>query len=148
MASDFGLTTRPLSPSASLSSTGRCDAPRLERGPCACRPKAAASPASSESPGAEGTTTVRVCSCGSFMAWGSVTAGEYVKPARGAQRCEGDLLAALRLGGHSCERSPRLPPTATAEEFTTRCSVRGLLFRPVAERFVAQAEEHVLGHEG
>ena len=43
MASDFGLTTRELSPSASLSSTGRRE-PRLERGGPGFLPKAAARP--------------------------------------------------------------------------------------------------------
>src|SRR5262249_10957529 len=62
------------SPSASFSTTGRCAASRLERGPCAGRPNPAASPASRESPGAEGSP-MRLSSCGSFMAWGSVTTG-------------------------------------------------------------------------
>src|SRR5262245_15099733 len=65
MASDFGLTICPLSPSASLSNTGRMS-PRLERGGSA-RPKPAARPASSESGGTEGTSTVKLRSCGSFM---------------------------------------------------------------------------------
>src|SRR5262245_58342881 len=62
MASDLGLTTWALSPSASCSSTGRMS-PRLERG----GPKPAASPASSESAGTNGTSTVPSGSCGSFM---------------------------------------------------------------------------------
>ena len=48
MASDVGLTTSELSPSASLSSTGRIW-PRLERGGPGFLPKAAARPTSSES---------------------------------------------------------------------------------------------------
>src|SRR6516162_8770937 len=66
MASDFGLTTWALSPSASFNSTGRM-APKLERGATAGRPKPAARPASSASAGEEGTSTVRLGSCGSFM---------------------------------------------------------------------------------
>src|SRR5262249_46038383 len=72
MASDLGLTTWALSPSAGFSTTGRCDSPRLERGPSGGRPNPAASPASSESPGTEGMWMVRLSSCGSFMARGSV----------------------------------------------------------------------------
>src|SRR5262245_58860415 len=73
MASDFGLTTWPLSPSASLSRTGRKSPRRSRRpartltGPSAGRPKPAARPASSASAGTEGTSTVRFGSCGLFM---------------------------------------------------------------------------------
>src|SRR5262245_51148222 len=62
MASDEGLTTWALSPSASCKSTGRM-APRLERG----GPKPAARPASRESAGTKGTSTVPSGSCASFM---------------------------------------------------------------------------------
>src|SRR5262245_21558777 len=74
MASESGLTTWALSPSASFSRGGRCDASRLERGGPGA-PKPAARPASSESGGGaeeeeeEGTSSVRLrsSSCGSFI---------------------------------------------------------------------------------
>src|SRR5262245_17277916 len=67
MASDEGLTTWALSPSASFSSTGRMS-PRLERGTVAGLPNPAARLASAGLADTEKLSTFTFGSCGSLMA--------------------------------------------------------------------------------
>src|SRR5262249_32293921 len=101
MASDFGLTTCVLSPSASCKSTGRCEASRLDRG----APKPAASPASSESAGAGDMSIVRLSSWGSFTVFsprrGLLSQDQARRPFRATilRKSAKCLQQAHRLGG-------------------------------------------------